>query len=198
MSCTDCTPPFKVCRHSASGIKPESLSSACTSRTADLLLMRCLFLSLLCSGARRMGRPHPPLCRAAPSRHFERMGLALQYKGFWRGGCPVFKHERETRNNAVQVSSTTPVSFPGSPQHSLTLLGMCPLCWGWCPGTTTHLSSRTEALSPHTHCLDLPLNPEPHHPLCPLLRFVPSFGVLASLVHQRRQTSQNRVVTRSD
>ena len=81
--------------------------------------------ALLCSGARGMGSPHPPLCRAAPSRHFERMGLALQRKVSRRGWCPVCKHNTQPQ-----------VEFPGSPE-ALLLCGRVPPVGAGAPCTLT-------------------------------------------------------------
>ena len=68
---------------------PPSLSLSIV-RSLSLSLFFLSLFALLCSGARRMGRPHPPLSRAAPSRHFDRMGLALQKEESVERRVPYF------------------------------------------------------------------------------------------------------------
>ena len=96
---------------------PGALESQSRLTSLSLSLFVSLSLSpslplLLCSGARRMGRPHPPLCRAAPSRHFERMGLAihLQFRGV--AGAPSLP---------LSLSPSLPLSLPPSLPPSLPL-----------------------------------------------------------------------------
>ena len=87
---------------SAFPLDPNCLSGHAMdhSGTRTQLHVQTLFLSLplslLCSGARRMGRPHPPLCRAAPGYTF-----AVS----WSGGCPLCKHGTKTEPTQTAVRS---------------------------------------------------------------------------------------------
>ena len=100
----------------------------CTRQLKDTRsLSLSLCCALLCSGARGMGSPHPPLCRAAPSRHFERMGLAihLQFRGM--AGAP--SAERNKDSKPVRSGTTHQhdhnVCFRATLAFSL-CVGVCP------------------------------------------------------------------------
>ena len=76
MSCTECISSSKICRYSAPGKKPESLSLACTSRTAEHLLMRypslCAFLDEFSCTILRSHFSHATfmLCIQYPCKYF--------------------------------------------------------------------------------------------------------------------------------
>ena len=138
-----------------------------------------------------MGSPHPPLCRAAPSRHFERMGLALQRKVSRRGWCPVCKHNTQPQ-----------VEFPGSPEAPL-LCGRVPPVGAGAPCTLTPPFLPEPCRKPQTHaCTALTFHSTLNLPtlgalfeVCPLFRALTPVLQPTGWVHFRMATSKGRRCT---
>ena len=149
--------------------------------------------ALLCSGARRMGRPHPPLSRAAPSRHFERMGLALQFKELVERRVPCFNESSKPKglHTLQKVSQRRKSTRWVTQVLSHPVLGMCPAFLGRCPLRYTPPFLPEPCLHPERKPYPRTLNLAT---LCVPFEVCPLFwGVRTSLVSRRGQKATRHV-----